>query len=672
MKTRLLLFTLVCISTLAHGTKIQYVTQKGAGLKNGSSWENAKEASKLQSAIDEAALTLNGQVWVAGGTYKPTVTDQRDVHFSLKTGVVVFGGFEGTETSINERQREDLDQNGVIESWEFKHPSILSGNIGDTNTENDNSYNLIVCERLDTNSFFDGFTITQCLNTNFWFRNEPNELAPVNNCYLKNSVITANRSSAAGGFDNCFLKFCKIADNYSEIGAGGGANSTLRNCLVENNRTSGWPAGVANSKLTYCKIKGNYGSYANGGGVSHSTLNYCILDDNFAGFNGGGAYKSDLMHCRLLRNGAERGGSVSDSYLKRCFIEQSSSASEWAIGTYSQFDECFVKGSEYSNDFASCSFESCILSNSFSSLSSNIKNSILTLNERIYLDGSTVANCLVANNGDISSIWTRITNSTVVNNNYIDWYGSGYSDDMYNSIFWGNKKLEVNSEVIEYCAFEDSVYAGTGNISLDSDNRKGPRFVRPSDSVGVPTSNIGILQTILANWRLRRKSPCIDAGDNEYVAQSTDLDGNKRISNGTVDMGCYESSGWYWRRFSKIQDISVQIDEARMFVAPEEYKNSNTFKNAETDEENPSVINPVSAQFIVYPNVVDHDEVSVSPDNNEKYSVKIYNLNGGLKYQENNLEGVKTIHLSNLPASVYQVVIISNNGNVEKTRIVKQ
>src|SRR5437667_6508269 len=45
------------------------------------------------------------------------------------------------------------------------------------------------------------------------------------------------------------------------------------------------------------------------------------------------------------------------------------------------------------------------------------------------------------------------------------------------------------------------------------------------------------------NFRLQPGSPCINAGNNFYVSTSTDLDGNPRIINGTVDMGAYEFQG---------------------------------------------------------------------------------------------------------------------------------
>ena len=110
---------------LAENTPIIYVDRNASGDNKGTSWDNAY--TNLRSALNNAAF--GSQVWVAQGTYTPS-QDERDLSFQLKNAVTVYGGFSGSETNLSQR---DLSAN----------PTILSGEIGDSSTIEDNSYHVV-------------------------------------------------------------------------------------------------------------------------------------------------------------------------------------------------------------------------------------------------------------------------------------------------------------------------------------------------------------------------------------------------------------------------------------------------------------------------------------------------------------------------------------------------
>ncbi len=107
MKQLLLSVSLILAGYLTQAQIIIYVDSAAAGLDNGTSWANAY--NDLQDALETAQP--NTQIWVAKGSYWPTknwldvLQDWRSNKktFKMRPGVRVLGGFNGTETQINQR-----------------------------------------------------------------------------------------------------------------------------------------------------------------------------------------------------------------------------------------------------------------------------------------------------------------------------------------------------------------------------------------------------------------------------------------------------------------------------------------------------------------------------------------------------------------------------------------
>src|SRR4051812_29176 len=101
-------------------SRIIYVNQNVAltSLQNGTSWANAyRELSAALNSLASAPPSLAVEVWVARGTYKPTLGRDRSVAFKLVSHVHIVGGFEGNETTFGPRK--------------VKNIAVLSGDIGD-------------------------------------------------------------------------------------------------------------------------------------------------------------------------------------------------------------------------------------------------------------------------------------------------------------------------------------------------------------------------------------------------------------------------------------------------------------------------------------------------------------------------------------------------------------
>jgi len=354
---------------------------------------------------------------------------------------------------------------------------------------------------------------------------------------------------------------------------GGGANRCA---------TLGTASGETNTVLTGFTLRNGYvrvntGS-AFGGGVLRGTLNNCTLTENTvialgSGFGdngyGGGASGSNLNNCMLTKNtvttsvGPASGGGVSGGWLNNCTLTENTvtTSGDMALGggaSGSRLNNGTLTGNKAISNHAfgmaagggaeGGSLNNCTLAGNTVSAyrasgggaslnGSSANNCVFTGNKAISTSTSTTADGHVVGGGVSLALYGTLNNCTVVGNTVSSAFttkvegGGVYLDGstciVNNCIIWDNSRVRISSATMDNCANNNGIIryscttplpSGTGNITSD------PLFVNAASG----------------NYRLQSTSPCINKGNNDYVVGTTDLDGNQRIHNGTVDMGAYE------------------------------------------------------------------------------------------------------------------------------------
>ncbi len=369
----------------ALSNSIHYVKADATGNNNGTSWADAY--TSLQSALD--AAVSGDKIWVAKGTYKPSssytwTNTQRFYHFEMIEGVSIYGGFEGNETAVGDRENY-----GEGEANE----TILSGDLGNEGDNSDNCYHVIYNRSalaLTNDAVLNGFTIkygnADYIDSHRYgggmanFSCSPtleNIVICDNTCSYRgaglynnfsspkliNITISRNTASGRGGGMYNYnsspqIETGSIIDNLSQTTGGGiynaGSSSpTLTNVKIMGNKALISAGGVYNYTscspvLTNVLICKNTATDKYGGGIYNYgatvELNNVTISGNVAGTRGGGIYNAiDRSSSCILKNSIVWGntaGTGADIYV----------GNGTTTVNYSCYEEVYNKNSTFTPD----------------------------------------------------------------------------------------------------------------------------------------------------------------------------------------------------------------------------------------------------------------------------------------------------------------------------------
>ena len=239
-------------SIAANAISGTFVTVSGAGLKDGSSWDNALDWTGFRNGIGSSG-SLSGNIFMAGGTYTQTTT----AGTSIREAAVfsVYGGYDPASTGT------DLSKRNIS-----TYATVFDGN---------NTCRLVVWNASGIETLFDGITFQNASRSN-----------------NDSGSALILQAGANARFNNCI--FVNNSNKGTDVAkAGGGAvrvviPSSFTNCTFSGN-TSSRRGGVVvtntgSQTVTFskCTFNGNTAGTADGyyqGGAIYIRGGNVVLDD---------------------------------------------------------------------------------------------------------------------------------------------------------------------------------------------------------------------------------------------------------------------------------------------------------------------------------------------------------------------------------------------------------
>jgi gliding motility-associated-like protein len=307
-----------------------YVDADAIGNNDGSSWPNAFTDLQLGLATAQSGDTI----WLAEGVYRPVADDNRFVSFEVPSGVAIYGGFNGMENALNERD------------W-INNTTLLSGDIGLPGDSLDNSVRVVSLLGVEEVTL-DGISIRYA-NNNF------------------SSVIIKSRTAGAIFAEDAGFRLYNVSfqNNTARFGGAIGLFTESRmeayNCTFEQNTSNG-----ANDKCggavyaesdddqayyENCRFFANRVRFAGGsGGVGTGGTNTfvnCIFGQNEAAIGMAFSFMNATVFQSVFWRQQGNSGLLSDGqYSIHNSIIWANINNGLVIGGSATFESCLLQGVE--------------------------------------------------------------------------------------------------------------------------------------------------------------------------------------------------------------------------------------------------------------------------------------------------------------------------------------
>ncbi len=279
-------FLIACLlagMSFAFGQNTYYVTQNGAGAKDGTGWADAFDGAAFRSFLKTA--NYGTVFWLAAGTYTPG--NGRDSSFLVPSGVKVYGGFPASGNPTFADRNITGNQ------------TILSGEIA-TSLITDNCYHVVQFKYADSTTLLDGLTIT----AGYASGNNANSYG--GGIYNDGSYSSLVQSSPV--IINCsFIN--NFASNYggamyNTANSSGRAFPKLTYCLFQNNSATfgGCLYNYAEASSGTCSIAAASCKFISNG-ATYGSVSY-----DFAEISG--LVGSSYVNCLFTHNKASNGGTL--------------------------------------------------------------------------------------------------------------------------------------------------------------------------------------------------------------------------------------------------------------------------------------------------------------------------------------------------------------------------